>query len=88
METDAPLAPEPAAGAALGSVQVTVDTIARPGTMISGGVVFSDGQKATWYLDQMGRLGLASDQKGYRPSQDDLMDFQSALQNEMAKLGY
>ena len=87
-EGDEGFPPEPAAGAAPGSVKVTVDTIARPGTMISGGVTFSDNQKATWYLDQMGRLGLAADKKGYRPSQEDLMDFQSALQNEMAKLGY
>jgi hypothetical protein len=70
------------------AVKITTDTLARPGTMVSGGVTFSDGQKATWYLDQMGRLGLASETKGYRPSQEDLMDFQASLQNEMAKMGF
>ncbi len=36
-----------------------VDTVARPGAMVSGSVTFSDGQKGHWYLDQMGRLGVA-----------------------------
>jgi hypothetical protein len=78
--------PDGAAGP--GTVKVTTDALARPGTMVSGGVTFSDGQKAAWYLDQMGRLGLTADTKGYRPSQEDLLDFQAALQNEMAKMGF
>ena len=40
------------------NVSVTVDAIMIPGTMASGDVVFSDGVKGKWYLDQMGRLGL------------------------------
>jgi hypothetical protein len=78
-----PLAPNPAGG-----VTVSVDQIARPGALVSGKVSFSDGQKAAWTLDQMGRLGLAADQKGYRPSQTDLEQFQTALQNELAKMGF
>jgi hypothetical protein len=74
----------PAAG---GNVSVTVDTIARPGSMVSGGVKFSDGQTATWYLDQMGRLGLAAKQQGYRPSAADLQSFQQALERELSRMG-
>jgi len=38
-------------------------------------------------LDQAGRLGLAPVEKGYKPSQADLQDFQLALQGELQKLG-
>jgi len=71
-----------------GKVSVTVDQITRPGAFISGKVTFSDGQAADWYLDQMGRLSLAPKQQGYKPTAADVQDFQLALQQEMAKLGY
>lgn len=71
-----------------GGVSVTVDQVARPGALASGQVTFSDGQLAEWHLDQYGRLGLASQQKGYRPSQEDLMAFQAELQSALAKLGF
>jgi hypothetical protein len=77
--------PAPASG---GKVSVTVDQITRPGAIVSGKVTFSDGQIADWYLDQMGRLGVVPKQQGYKPSQADVQDFQIALQQEMAKLGY
>jgi hypothetical protein len=67
---------------------LTVDTVTKPGTLVSGSVTFTDGQKASWYLDQMGRLGLAPQQQGYRPSPEDLEDFQFELQKELQKLGY
>lgn len=69
-------------------VAVTVDQVTRPGALVSGKVTFSDGKSADWYLDQMGRLGLAPKEQGYKPSQDDLMDFQMELQNELARLGF
>jgi len=84
----APLTPMPEDEAPGGRVSVTVDHLARAGAMVSGKVKFSDGKSAEWYLDQHGRLGLAAQEKGYRPSQQDLMDFQAELQTEMAKLGY
>lgn len=71
-----------------GGVSLTVDQVTRAGAVVSGDVTFSDGKKAEWYLDQMGRLGLAPSEKGYKPSQADLMDFQSALQQELAKFGF
>lgn len=83
-------APAPAepAGAGPGQVSVTVDQIARPGAIVSGKVTFSDGQTADWYLDQTGRLGVVPKQQGYKPSAADVQDFQIALQQEVAKLGY
>lgn len=73
---------------AAGKVAVTVDQITRPGSLISGKITFSDGQIADWYLDQMGRLGVVPKQQGYKPSAADVQDFQLALQQEVAKLGY
>ena len=92
----APTAPTSAAAATLspepaplpGGVSVSVDQITKPGAMISGKVTFSDGQIADWYLDQTGRLGVVPKQTGYKPSQVDVQDFQLALQQEVAKLGY
>ena len=82
---DDPNVPAPLAGS--GSVSLTVDSLARPGTLISGNVQFSDGQSAAWYIDQMGRLGLAPKQQGYKPSPADLQSFQQGLEVELSKLG-
>jgi hypothetical protein len=71
-----------------GAVQVEADLINRPGTLMSGAVTFSDGVKAKWYLDQMGRLGLEGVDKGYRPAPEDVQDFQSELQKIIQKKGY
>src|ERR1700752_4892285 len=73
-------AQEKTPAAAAGKVSVTIDQITRPGAMISGRATFSDGQKAEWYLDQTGRLGLNPSTPGYRPSQQDVMDFQVELE--------
>ena len=80
--------PQPAAPGGPANVSVTVDQVTRPGALVSGGVTFSDGNSAQWYLDQTGRLGVVAKQQGYRPSQDDVMAFQAELQNQLAKLGY
>lgn len=80
-----PNLPAPPAGS--GNVSLTVDAVARPGTLISGNVQFSDGQSAAWYMDQMGRLGLAPQQQGYKPSAADLQSFQQGLEVELSKLG-
>lgn len=84
-----PLTPQPDAPAQpAGGVSVAVDQLARPGALVSGKVTFSDGQKAEWYLDQMGRLGVVPVQQGYKPSQMDVQEFQLALQDELAKMGF
>lgn len=74
--------PEPAGG-----VSVTVDTVTRPGALISGRVNFSDGQQAEWFMDQMGRLGLVPRQQGYRPSPADMQAFQMQLERELQQFG-
>jgi len=71
-----------------GSVSVGVDAITRPGAIISGSVTFTDGQSAEWQLDQMGRIGLIPRTEGYQPSQEDLAEFQSALEEELRKKGF
>lgn len=70
-----------------GQVSVTVDSIARPGTVASGNVTFSDGNAAEWYLDESGRLGLLPRVQGYRPAQQDVLAFQAQLQTELGRLG-
>jgi len=83
----APAAPKPAPAPG-GGVMVGVDQIARPGAMASGKVTFSDGNKADWYIDQTGRLGLVPQQQGYRPPAADLQQFQAALESELSRMGF
>ena len=71
-----------------GKVSVSVDQIARPGAIVSGKVTFSDGQKADWYLDQMGRLGVVPAKQGYKPSAADVQQFQASLQEELQRQGF
>jgi hypothetical protein len=85
--TPEPPAPEATEPALPGNVTVNVDQIARPGALVSGKVKFSDGKGAEWFLDQTGRLGIVPPEKGYKPSQEDLQEFNMALQVEFQKLG-
>lgn len=85
--TEAPVSPAPEAPSS-GTVSVSVDQLARPGAIVSGKVTFSDGKRAEWHLDQSGRLGLVAQEKGYRPSQSDVQQFQMALESELAKIGF
>jgi len=86
VEPEVPAEPAPAPAAEpeppvpTGKVTATIDQITRPGAMISGRATFSDGEKAEWYLDQTGRLGLNPTTPGYRPSQQDVVDFQVELE--------
>ena len=80
-----PVAPEPALG--VSKVSVSTDTVMQPGTLVSGKVTFSDGQKAVWYMDQYQRLGFAPETKGYRPSREDLEEFQLLLDRELSRAG-
>lgn len=70
------------------AVSVAVDNVTRPGAMVSGSVTFSDGQRAAWYVDEMGRLSVAASQPGYRPPPGDMQQFQSALEQELARAGF
>jgi hypothetical protein len=71
-----------------GGVRVSVDALAKPRSLVSGRVTFSDGVGAGWYLDQMGRLGLDLDTPGYRPSEADVMAFQRELEQALQRAGY
>lgn len=62
-----------------GAVSVTMDAIAMPGAIVSGKVVFSDGEAGIWMLDQTGRPGLDPHTPGYTPSREDLTEFQKQL---------
>ena len=92
--TKAKLPPKPAAPGAPapeppGGVSVTVDTIqAIPGALVSGSAVFSDGNKARWFFDQMGRFAFEPELPGYQPSPEDSRAFQQQLQAALSSRGY
>ena len=69
-------------------MSLTADTIARPGTVVSGTVTFSDGKTATWYLDQTGRLGVVPVEEGYRPPSADVQEFQLLLDQQLQRMGF
>ncbi len=70
-------------------VSVTVDTLVTPATaMISGSVVFTDGEKAHWYFDRTGRFGFEPATLGYRPTRADSEAFEKLLQKEISQRGY
>lgn len=71
-----------------GAVSVTVDNLALPGALVSGKVTFSDGETGIWMLDQYGRPGLDPDTPGYRPQQEDIVEFQKQLSELVKKQGY
>lgn len=71
-----------------GRVAVSVDQLTRPGAVVSGAVTFSDGNSASWYIDQSGRLGLIAKTAGYRPPAQDVQQFQAILESELAKQGF
>jgi hypothetical protein len=78
----------PASAPGAGAVKVMLDEITIPGALASGKVTFSDGRQATWYLDQMGRLGLGGVERGYQPPESDVMAFQRELQGVLRRAGY
>lgn len=63
------------------------DELTVPGTLVSGSAVFSDGVRAKWFLDQMGRLSLRADSPGYQPPQADVPKFQAGLEKILIKMG-
>ena len=70
-----------------GVVTVTMDSLTLPGAMVSGKATFSDGETAIWMLDQSGRPGLDPDTPGYRPTQEDILEFQKQLRALIQKSG-
>ena len=70
------------------NVSVTVDTLALPGAIVSGKATFSDGKTISWYVDQMGRLGMRAPEAGYKPPQGDVADFQNQLDRVLMEQGF
>jgi hypothetical protein len=82
--TETPELVEPEAG-----VRVEVDPIKRPGALLSGTVVFSDGKSMGWQLDANGQLGLLpGDDAEYRPSPEDVQAFQAELTQVLQAQGF
>ena len=72
-----------------GNVKVELDRVVRAGAIASGSVTFSDGVTGSWYVDQMGRLGITKVSKpGYQPSREDIEAFQMELQSKLAGGAY
>jgi len=74
-------------GAGGGDVSVTIDQVQRPGAVVSGKANFSGGKSVSWWLDQMGRLGMDADDPNFRPSEDQMMAFQQELQRVVQQQG-
>lgn len=70
-----------------GVVTTTMDSLTLPGALVSGKVSFSDGETAIWMLDQTGRPSMDPDTSGYRPSQEDILEFQKQLRDLIQKSG-
>ena len=70
------------------TVTLAMDSLVVPGAMVSGTVTFSDGTKARWLIDQYGRFGIEPETPGYRPSPEDMNDFQMQLRGELQRKGY
>jgi len=64
---------------------VTVSKLVRPGTSLSGDVTFASGAHGEWYIDNMGRLGLALAEGSSKPDENDIRSFQIELRKA---LGY
>jgi hypothetical protein len=78
----------PPARRGAGSVSVEVNRLSRPGAVISGKVTFSDGVSADWWLDQFGRLAVDPAIKSYKPSPQDVQDFQVELRKLLQSRGF
>ena len=68
---------------ATGGVKLEVDGVTPPGAMASGSVTFSDGESKKWTIDQFGRLALSGGTEGYKPSDEDVMEFQKQLESSL-----
>lgn len=71
-----------------GAVKMTVDSLLRPGALISGKADFGGGKIVSWWLDQMGRLGMDAGDPDFRPSEEQVLSFQTELQKVLRKSGY
>jgi hypothetical protein len=83
-EPEAESSDEPASE---GQAKVSMDTVLRPGAIISGTVDFGGGHTASWWLDQMGRLGMDASDPAFQPSEAQMITFQSELRALIQRSG-
>lgn len=74
---------QPASG-----VKVDLDRVVKPGCIVSGTVTFSDGVSGSWMLDEVGRLGLQTSKKNYKPTANDMREFQEAIRSLLERQGF
>lgn len=88
-KSDDAAALEPEVMNAPGEVSVEVDAIVRPGALVSGTAHFSDGKSLGWQLSSTGQLGLIpGDDPDYRPSNEDVQEFQAKLEDILRQKGF
>jgi hypothetical protein len=56
--------------------------------LASGQATFSDGKTASWYLDELGRLGMKAPEPGYKPPAADIPMFQRELDRALKRAGF
>ena len=71
-----------------GKVSITQDKVVRPGAVMSGTLTFSNGEKADWLIDAIGQPKLISRNKDYRPSREDMGEFQEELTRLIKSQGF
>jgi len=62
---------------------IEVSKVHNPKFMYSGSVTFISGIKGSWYVDQMGQLGMDLDDDTQQPTEEDMQDFQMSLQQQL-----
>ena len=73
----------------IGGVNVEVNPVTPPGALAAGTVTFSDGKQMQWQLSAGGQIGLLpGEDPDYRPSPEDVQEFQSQIQKVLQKQGY
>lgn len=65
-------------------VEVTLDDIQHPGTLLSGKACFPGGAEGAWQIDQFGRLGWSS--LNGQPTPDEMRDFQQELSAMLGRI--
>ncbi len=83
-EDETAAAPQPEVPVAPGQLQVELDDLQIPGTLLSGKAVFPSGIRGAWQIDQMGRFGW-SDLSG-TPSSEELKVFQTELTQLLSRV--
>ncbi len=77
-------AAEEATPAPGGKLQVVLDDLQIPGTLLSGKAVFPSGIRGAWQIDQMGRFGWSD--LSATPSAAELQEFQQELTQMLSRV--